>query len=792
MFTIYQPFLMIVHFVVTHKVDKINVEFSWSRNRLFDKQCCEALLMLCQASKQVMITNVQQKPKSKWRPLPMDTVELEKTGSRKLKLNAKTIMTIAEKLYTQGLISYPRTETNSFSKEISLQPLVAMQIQSNEWGEFAERVVEWGPNPRNGTKSDQAHPPIHPTKFTNSLSGDDRKVYELVVRHFLACVSKDATGSETIVNATIANEDFTATGLVIYERNYLDVYIYDRWSGKEIHNYERANTFVPTELALHEGSTSAPHMLTEADLISLMEKHGIGTDATHAEHINTIKERGYIGETEGRFLVPGTLGMGLVEGYELMNLHLAEPHLRAGLEEDLKKICLGTKNPETVLIEQIQKYKECYQVIARQAEALDRAIGQRFNAVPQAAPNDTPMAIIHNLFKCPKCLDQSMVIKQKKDNTGSYISCMGFPECKNAVWLPDDVKEITASDEFCGICSSTNRKVDIKFKFNRTLAIMNDTAYSKVNDNIYTTCLVCDSGLRNFLGIKTENIKVLGAVVDIGSSRIVNGSNRVNPTTVVPNRTNPVARVNPAPVARANPASVARANPAPAAPRNPTNNARNFGTNAGSTNNGGNSTSTSSQQRRGWYGNDDDDNAPGAGGIAVPNNNRNNASSGWNSAANNNSGSGWNSGTNTNSGWNSNVSSSAWTTTNSSSSTGRNNEPSATTNQRKRKPNNAESAQADITMDCEKCQRPAKKLTVVKEGPNKGRPFFTCQNGCSFFKWGDENLPPQRTISNTSSANASISNAGPSNSSNSGGAPARRKCGVCRQEGHTKNKCPSR
>ncbi|CAO1358137.1 unnamed protein product [Diamesa tonsa] len=633
---------------LTHKIDKINVEFSWSRNRLFDKQCCEALLILCQASKQVMITNVQQKPKSKWRPLPMDTVELEKTGSRKLKLNAKTIMTIAEKLYTQGLISYPRTETNSFSKEISLQPLVAMQIQSNEWGEFAERVVEWGPNPRNGTKSDQAHPPIHPTKFTNSLSGDDRKVYELVVRHFLACVSKDATGSETIVNATIANEDFTATGLVIYERNYLDVYIYDRWSGKEIHNYERGNTFVPTELALHEGSTSAPHMLTEADLISLMEKHGIGTDATHAEHINTIKERGYIGETEGRFLVPGTLGMGLVEGYELMNLHLAEPHLRAGLEEDLKMICLGTKSPETVLTEQIQKYKECYQVIARQADALDRAIGQRFNAVPQAPPTDTPMAIIHNLFKCPKCHDQSMVIKQKKDNTGSYISCMGFPECKNAVWLPEDVKEITASEEFCRICSPTNRRVDIKFKYNRTLAIMNETAYSKINDNVYTTCLVCDSGLRTFLG------------------------------------------------------------------------------------------------------------------------------------------------SNTNSGWNSNVSSPAWITANRSTSTGQNNEPSTTTNQRKRKPNNAESAQADIIMDCEKCQRPAKKLTVVKEGPNKGRPFFTCQNGCSFFKWGDENLPPQRTISSTSNAGASISNAGPSNSSNSGAAPARRKCGVCRQEGHTKNKCPSR
>lgn len=107
----------------------------------------------------------------------------------------------------------------------------------------------------------------------------------------MACVSRDAVGSETIVNALIADEEFTATGLVIHERNYLEVYIYDNWSGKEIHPYQQGEQFDPTELAMKEGTTTAPAMLTEAELIALMDKHGIGTDATHAEHINTIKER---------------------------------------------------------------------------------------------------------------------------------------------------------------------------------------------------------------------------------------------------------------------------------------------------------------------------------------------------------------------------------------------------------------------------------------------------------------------------------------------------------------------
>jgi len=65
---------------------------------------------------------------------------------------------------------------------------------------------------------------------------------------------------------------------------------------------------------MNQGETSPPSLLTEADLITLMEKHGIGTDATHAEHIETIKARLYVGvQPDGKF-VPGELGMGLVEG----------------------------------------------------------------------------------------------------------------------------------------------------------------------------------------------------------------------------------------------------------------------------------------------------------------------------------------------------------------------------------------------------------------------------------------------------------------------------------------------
>lgn len=88
---------------------------------------------------------------------------------------------------------------------------------------------------------------------------------------------------------------------------------------------------------MDDGETSPPQLLSEADLIALMEKHGIGTDATHAEHIETIKSRMYAGvQDDGRFL-PRSLGMGLVQGYDAMGIALSKPNLRAELEADLKR-----------------------------------------------------------------------------------------------------------------------------------------------------------------------------------------------------------------------------------------------------------------------------------------------------------------------------------------------------------------------------------------------------------------------------------------------------------------------
>jgi DNA topoisomerase-3 len=131
-------------------------------------------------------------------------------------------MDIAEKLYMKGLISYPRTETDSFPKDFDFMDLIRKQRGDPAWGQHAERLSGdqgFFVLPKNGHHDDKAHPPIHPTNYSNQFeSREQQLVYELVVRHFLACCSGDALADETIVTIDMGGETFTNSGSLIHLR----------------------------------------------------------------------------------------------------------------------------------------------------------------------------------------------------------------------------------------------------------------------------------------------------------------------------------------------------------------------------------------------------------------------------------------------------------------------------------------------------------------------------------------------------------------------------------------------
>uniref|UniRef100_H2Z239 DNA topoisomerase n=1 Tax=Ciona savignyi TaxID=51511 RepID=H2Z239_CIOSA len=455
----------VVHTITQNEADgPITSTFSWKRNRLFNELACQVLYANCETPVVATVTNVSSRPRSRWRPLAMDTVELEKLASRKLRINAKETMKIAESLYTQGYISYPRTETNSFPKDFNLERLVQEQTSHPDWGGFASRLLglNGGPQPRNGHKSDQAHPPIHPTKAAPHLTGNNARIYELITRHFLACCHRDAKGQETSVEIEVGGESFSVQGLMIIERNYLEVYHYDRWNGKIIAVYEIGDQFEPTDVRMTSGRTTAP-LLTEADLISLMDKHGIGTDATHAEHIETIKQRMYVGLTNDQRFLPGELGMGLVEGYDLMGYAMSRPELRAELEADLRRICDGTANKNDVLQRHISTYRSVFQEAIQKADKLDEALSAYFGDATRVEGSNllNPSGASPPVRPCPRC-GKDMILKKKRDG-GFMLSCTGYPNCRNALFLPSSVLDITVDSSVCPNCQpSPVHQVNVK------------------------------------------------------------------------------------------------------------------------------------------------------------------------------------------------------------------------------------------------------------------------------------------------------------------------------------------
>lgn len=369
-----QPFWSIA---VNHKKDGINVNFNWKRHRLFDESACLAFYSKIMECPKARVTSVTGRQKSNWRPEAMYTTSMEKLASNKLRMTAKDAMQIAEKLYTQGYISYPRTETNQFPKGMNLNTLVEHQVNDPRWGEFARRVLnEGGANPRNGKKTDNAHPPIHPTKPGTGLTGREAQIYELITRHFLACVSKDAIGNETNITINMNGEEFTTSGLIILEKNYLDVYTYFKWNAKEIPKLHPNEEFVPDSIMMNESKTVPPQLLTESELIGLMEKHGIGTDATHSEHIDKIQVRQYVKKLpkNNRFC-PTKLGLGLYDGYASMQFqHLIKPELRSRLERDLVSIAEAQEDSRRVASRYIEEYRNIYQVADRERQKLVEAV----------------------------------------------------------------------------------------------------------------------------------------------------------------------------------------------------------------------------------------------------------------------------------------------------------------------------------------------------------------------------------------------------------------------------------
>lgn len=207
-----------------------------------DEAECAAILDSCTQSSELTVTKVETSSTYKRRPVPLNTVEAQKLISRKLKISPAKCMDAMEALYNRGVISYPRTETTKYNETINLWAIVRKlaEVRADEtagdgkFQEFAGKLLDkelglYG-GPRDGGKDDRAHPPIHPVRLarpSDFKSKQEEQIYLLLVKHFLASVSRDATGVETKLECQIGNEIFDCQGLRVTELNFLEVYDYE-------------------------------------------------------------------------------------------------------------------------------------------------------------------------------------------------------------------------------------------------------------------------------------------------------------------------------------------------------------------------------------------------------------------------------------------------------------------------------------------------------------------------------------------------------------------------------------
>ncbi|KAF7683140.1 DNA topoisomerase 3-alpha [Astathelohania contejeani] len=354
--------------------DVINI-FTWKRKNIFDKNCVLHFYYFLIGNVAV-ITKYSQSPKTRYKPLPLRTVELQKICSSYYKMSPHRIMTVAESLYNKGYISYPRTETDCFSKDFDFKSILKTLSSENRSiiGSIASKLVNSYSRPRCGKNNDQAHQPIYPLKSGAGLNSEESQIYEFVTRRFLACLDQDARGVETHVELEISGESFELSGLTIVEKNYLLIYYYEKWEEQKVSEFRVGEQYkvlgVENEgvqnksciLFVYEGKTSPPEYLTEAELINLMDRHGIGTDATIHEHIQKIQTRKYAIKKANRIL-PLDLGIFLIKAYEELGLELGKPLLRSKLEKDLKLICKGTVGKDEVIKKEICIYKKIYDIL---------------------------------------------------------------------------------------------------------------------------------------------------------------------------------------------------------------------------------------------------------------------------------------------------------------------------------------------------------------------------------------------------------------------------------------------
>lgn len=367
-------------------------------------------------------------------PAPLDTTTFIVAASR-LGFSASKAMRLAEDLYMNGFISYPRTDNTVYPPSLDLDGILVMLGRSAFASEAAWVRANRRPVPTRGKKSSTDHPPIHPAgpARREQLPDDQWKIYELVVRRFMATLSPDARWKTLKYIFDASGEPYTATGSRLELPGYRTVYPYSDAQETILPALTEGERLPLRDVVLEEKETNPPPRYSQARLIQAMEELGLGTKSTRHEVISKLLSRRYV---EGSPLRPTLVGFAVTESLENHAALITKPDMTRTLEYHMEEIKKAKRNRDDVVAESRVMLHEVFEGLEAHEEVIGEEIMERTDEERIIGP-------------CPVC-GHDLVIRHAK-GMKQFIGCSHYPSCTFNIGLPSSQwGRAIRTDDRCG------------------------------------------------------------------------------------------------------------------------------------------------------------------------------------------------------------------------------------------------------------------------------------------------------------------------------------------------------
>ena len=387
-----------------------------AKGKIWDK--AEVDKIIANLGPEGVVKSIEKKPRYDRPPTPFDTTGFISAASA-IGFSAANAMRIAEWLYTNGFISYPRTDNTVYPPSIDLKALVVM-FAKGAFAKEAQRLLKGKMVPTRGKRSTTDHPPIYPTALVdkNELKEDQWKIYELVVRRFFATLAEQCAWEISNLKVEIGKEPFQASGARLIEAGWRAYYPYSKSEEHilpELNEGERLRV-LGQEVASKE--TQPPARYGQGRLIKLMDELGLGTKSTRHDIISKLYARAYV---HGNPMKPTNTAYAVVDTLEKYASAITKPEMTQTLEMDMTSI--SERNIKEA--EVIEKSREMLTSICNELKENEEEIG---TSLREGLRTDKIVGT------CEKCSSELIIRRGRRGSR--FIGCSGYPNCKFTLPLP--------------------------------------------------------------------------------------------------------------------------------------------------------------------------------------------------------------------------------------------------------------------------------------------------------------------------------------------------------------------